>query len=384
MYVYTTFCICCRANIWSNFFHYSRLSRFSRHYFSNFCVFVQNPPTGRMRCWQTNARNGIFNWPNSWANIRSIIGPDIGAICLIILAIFAVLTKKSNGKLFVNTIAMTEKNEIFLRFYAVLGFCHAQILRGCFLLGKNKPSKSEIKKKQTDKKGEPENKIQTSKQSSLVFLKKEDNTCRKHSNFMNQKAKANKKRNQSRIEKKLNPHYTKKKKTQELQGKLRSCSQAESKTRDTTQMTEKQKWKPQNNKKHTHTHKRTNKAKTKKTENNGRVGWGGALWAPQRAPPYPKPSKESQTYQRKTRVLAQLQLYQRHNKRTTKPFHKMHRTHEHHTTNHPKPNMQQNIQTPQHLSHFETQPTIFDKFSVIGQLTPFFLQLRSLLKTLSQ
>ena len=90
---------------------------------------------------------------------------------------------------------------------------------------------------------------------------------------------------------------------------------------------------------------------------------------------------------KKLACLAHLQLYQTHNKRTTKilkPESPQNPTkpHKHHMTDHPKPNMQQNTSTKNTLLHVETHSAIFGNSSVFYKLQPFLCKSCALLKTL--
>ena len=76
----------------------------------------------------------------------------------------------------------------------------------------------------------------------------------------------------------------------------------------------------------------------------------------------------------KMKHLANMQLYQTHNKETTsnskhKNKHKTRKTHKHNIANHPKPNMQK--QTKNTFLHVQTKSTIFRKLSFLCNLHPF-------------
>ena len=132
-------------------------------------------------------------------------------------------------------------------------FLEFQGLGVCFLLGKDKPTKIQTKEKQQDPK--------TSKEFVLLSTKRQH---RKHSNFKKQETK---KRN-----KKLDPNTA----------KTTFCSQAETKTRDTTQPTRRKK-----NKINKANKTKEEKNKQKKKNKETRKLWGQVRWS---TSPDPKPS----------------------------------------------------------------------------------------------
>ena len=187
--------ICCRVSIWSNICLLSQC--LVQFLLLLFYYFVKVPllSAGKSEFEKAN-KTCVLNWPNSWDDFRSNyvrqhswtrcwpkLGLDIDStfwtsVGLLLLFWFVaettVLIVVSGKKAFLSppqkTFGTSESGFVFMHF-CLLGFLPCPFSSWVVSCQEGKPPKQKVINNKVTNKKAPDDKIQTSKQSSLVFLR---------------------------------------------------------------------------------------------------------------------------------------------------------------------------------------------------------------------